>query len=74
MQEKRKAWSNVLLATFCKKFRNCVPESFITALKRVSRQLHQLRSLQFVIFALQFFHQLVIAVGNDNFIELTAIV
>src|SRR6185369_8704277 len=29
---------HVLLATFCKNFRNCVPESFITALKRVSRQ------------------------------------
>jgi hypothetical protein len=37
MQEKRKAWSNVLLATFCKNFRNCEPESFITAAKRVSR-------------------------------------
>lgn len=38
MQEKRKAWSNVQLATFCNNFRNCVLESFITAIKRVSRQ------------------------------------
>jgi len=38
MQVKRKAWSNVLLATFCKNVRNCEPESFNTALKRVSRQ------------------------------------
>lgn len=41
MQEYRKAWSNMLLASFCKKFRNLLPESFIIGLKQVSSKLLQ---------------------------------
>ncbi len=38
MQENRKAWSNMLLASFCKKFRNLLPVSFIIHGKSVSRK------------------------------------
>jgi hypothetical protein len=38
MQGNRKAWPNMLLALFCKKFRNLLPVSFIIQGNSVSRK------------------------------------
>ena len=81
MQENRKAWPNMLLALFCKKFRNLLPVSFIIHGNRVSRKFSghkssslRLRCLDFFCFILKFFNQFGVTVSGNDLVELRAIV
>ena len=74
MQGNRKAWPNMLLAKFCKKFRNLLPVSFIIGVKRVSSKNIGSQRLQFIGLGLEFFHQLGITIGCDDLVELGTVI